>query len=326
MNAPIRVAVTGAAGNIGYSLLWMLANGDCFGPDQPIILQLLEITPGMERLGGVAMELEDSAHPLVHGVVTTDDPRKAFDGANAVFLVGSRPRSADMNRSDLIRANGPIFTGQGKALNDVAASDVRIIVVGNPCNTNCLIAQRSAPEIPAERFSAMTRLDHNRAAGQLAVKAGVPVAKVHDVAIWGNHSDRMYPDVTRATIDGQAVTERLDRDWLRGDFLATVATRGKAVIKARGASSAASAAQASVDHMRDWFLGSNGRIVSMAVPSKHQYGVPEGLIYSFPVTTTKGGHHQVVEGWELDDFGRQKIRENVDELASEMAAVADLLG
>lgn len=325
MNAPIRVAVTGAAGNIAYSLLWMLANGDCFGPNQPIILQLLEITPAMTKLAGVIMELEDSAPNLVHGVIGSDDPKKAFDGVNAVFLVGSRPRTADMNRSDLIRANGPIFVGQGQALNAVAANDVRIIVVGNPCNTNALIAQRSAKDIPAERFTAMTRLDQNRALGQLAAKANMPVSQVRDVAVWGNHSDKMYPDVSRATIGGKPVVGAFDQAWLRGDFLTTVATRGKAVITARGASSAASAAGAAVDHMRDWFQGSNGRIVSMGIPSKGQYGVPEGLIYSFPVTT-KGGQYKVVEGWELDEFGKTKIAENVAELESEKTAVADLIG
>ncbi len=326
MNAPLRVAVTGAAGNISYSLLWMLVNGDCFGPNQPIILHLLEITPAMEKLSGVVMELEDSAPRLLHGIVASDDPRRAFDGVNAAFLVGSRPRTAEMDRSDLIRANGPIFVGQGKALNDVAARDVRVIVVGNPCNTNCLIAQKSARDIPAQQFSAMTRLDHNRALGQLAARAGVPVEKVRDVAVWGNHSDKMYADVTRATIDGAPVSSKFEADWLRGGFLNTVATRGKAIIKARGASSAASAAGASVDHMRDWFLGSDGRVVSMAIPSEGWYGVPKGLIYSFPVTTTAGGKHEVITDWKVDDFGRAKIKENVEELEAEQAAVADLLG
>jgi malate dehydrogenase len=325
MKAPIRVAVTGAAGNIAYSLLWMLANGDCFGPDQPVILQLLEIPPGMQKLAGVVMELEDSANPLVQGIVATDDPNKAFDGANAIFLVGSRPRTKDMNRSDLIRANGPIFVGQGKAINERAANDVRVIVVGNPCNTNALIAQRSAPDVPPDRFTAMTRLDHNRAMGQLASKAGVPVSLVKDVGVWGNHSDRMYPDVTRASIDGKPVVERFDVEWLRGQFLTTVATRGKAIIEARGASSAASAAQAAVDHMRDWVLGSNGRVVSMGVYSRGQYGANQGLIYSFPCTCANG-QFSIVENWETDDFAKKKIAENNDELESEKAAVADLIG
>jgi malate dehydrogenase len=325
MTAPLRVAVTGAAGNIAYSLLWMLANGDCFG-ERPIILQLLEITPAMQKLQGVVMELEDSACPLVHGIVATDDPKKAFDGADAVFLVGSRPRTAEMNRSDLIRANGPIFVGQGRALNEVAGRDVRVIVVGNPCNTNCLIAQRSAPDVPPQRFSAMTRLDQNRALGQIAKKLDIPVAKVRDVAVWGNHSDRMYADVSRATANGASVASKIDAAWLRSEFLATVATRGKAIITARGASSAASAAGAAVDHMHDWFRGTNDGIVSMAIPSDGAYGVPAGLLFSFPCRTFAGGNHEVVGDWPIDDFARQKIKENVDELQAEKSAVADLLG
>lgn len=324
MNAPIHVAVTGAAGNIAYSLLWMLGNGDCFGPNQPIILHLLEITPAMEKLNGVIMELEDSAFPLVHGIIGSDDPKKAFDGANAVFLVGSRPRTADMNRSDLIRANGPIFVGQGQALNAVAAKDVKIVVVGNPCNTNALIAMNSAKDIPAERFTAMTRLDQNRAIGQIARKAGVVPATIKDIAVWGNHSDAMFADTSRATINGKPVATALDATWLRGDFFQTVATRGKSIIKARGSSSAASAAQAAVDHMRDWHQGSNGHIVSMAVPSNGEYGVPKGLIYSFPVIT-KAGKYQIVKGWEHDDFGKTKLTANITELESEKTAVADLL-
>jgi len=323
MNAPIRVTVTGAAGNIAYSLLWMLAKGDAFGPDQPVILQLLEITPAMKKLEGVVMELEDSAPSLVHGITATDDANKAFEGANAAFLVGGRPRTADMNRSDLIKANGPIFVGQGQAIEKSAAKDVRVLVVGNPCNTNALIAQRSARGVPAERFTAMTRLDQNRAVGQIAKKAGVPFANVDGVAVWGNHSDKMYADTTRVTVGGKPVS--IERDWLRGELLTTVATRGKAIINARGSSSAASAASSAVDHMRDWMLGTNGRIVSMAVPSRGWYGVPEGLIYSFPCKTTKGGNFEVVEGWDLDEFGKKKLQENNDELLSEKAAVADLV-
>lgn len=324
MNAPIRVAVTGAAGNIGYSLLWRIASGDCFGPDQPVILQLLEIPPAMSKLEGVVMELMDSAFPLVQGIVATDDANKAFDGVNQVFLVGSRPRSAGMLRSDLVAANGPIFVGQGKAIGANAASDVRVVVVGNPCNTNCLIAMRNAPEIPAEQFSAMTRLDHNRALGQLSLKSGVPVSEIDGVAIWGNHSPQMYPDVSRATIAGEAVTAKYGADWLRGDFLTTVATRGKAVIQARGASSAASAASAAVDHMRDWFHGTGDKVVSMAIPSQGWYGVPEGLIFSFPCRVADG-KVSVIEDWEIDDFGRAKIEQNVSDLLGEREAVADLL-
>ncbi len=324
MKAPIRVAITGAAGNIAYSLAWMVANGDCFGPDQPVILHLLEITPAMEKLSGVIMELEDSAHPLVHGIVGTDDAGKAFDGVNAVFLVGSRPRTADMNRADLIRANGPIFTGQGKALQR-AAGDVKILTVGNPCNTNALIAMNSGKELPQDRFHAMTRLDHNRSIGQLAKKAGVAFSAVQDVAVWGNHSDTMYPDVSRALIGGKPATTVLDQAWLRSEFITTVATRGKGIIKARGASSAASAAQSAVDHMRDWHLGSDGKIVSMAVASQGWYGVPKGLIFSFPCVCKGAGAFEVVSGWDLDDFAKQKIAANITELEAEKTAVADLL-
>lgn len=326
MSAPIRVAVTGAAGNIAYSLLWMLGNGDCFGKDQPIILQLLEITPALEKLNGVIMELQDSAFPLVKGIIGTDDPKKAFEGANAVFLVGSRPRTKEMDRADLIKANGPIFVGQGQALDAVAAKDVKVLVVGNPCNTNALIAQRSAKSIPASQFHAMTRLDHNRAIGQLSAKLGVDASDIRDIAVWGNHSDGMYPDVTKATAGGKAVGAQVDEAWLRGDFLKTVATRGKAIINARGASSAASAAQAAVDHMRDWHLGTHGKVVSMAVSSKGEYGVPEGLIYSFPCVCTGNGQFEIVQGWPVDDFAKAKIAANVAELESEKAAVADLLG
>lgn len=323
MKAPIRVAVTGAAGNIGYSLLWRVASGDCFGSDQPVILQLLEIPPAMDRLNGVIMELQDSAFGLVHGIVGTSDPNEAFANCDAIFLVGSRPRTKDMDRADLVKANGPIFVGQGKAINDNAKKSVKVIVVGNPCNTNCLIARANAPDLDDSCFSAMTRLDQNRAAGQLAAKADVPVGQVQDVFIWGNHANTMYPDTSRGTIAGKAID--FDQDWLRGDFLKTVSTRGKAIIVARGASSAASAANAAVDHMRDWWQGSNGRIVSMAIPSKGWYGVPEGLIYSFPVVVDADGNTTVVEGIELDDFGQAKLVENSDALAAEREAVADLL-
>lgn len=320
---PIRVAVTGAAGNIGYSLLWRLASGDCFGADQPIRLQLLEITPALERLAGVIMELEDSAFPLLHSVEGTDDAAVAFAGADAVFLVGSRPRTKDMDRADLVAANGPIFVGQGRALGEHANPGVKVVTVGNPCNTNSLIAQANARQLDPSQFSAMTRLDQNRAAAQLAKKAGVPVAEVQDVFIWGNHSDRMLPDVRLARVGGEEASGRFDPAWLRGDFTQTVATRGKAVIVARGASSAASAASAAVDHMRDWWQGTD-RIVSMAIPSRGWYGVPEGLIFSFPCRV-RNGVVEVVEGLELDAYTRQRIQENVDELLAERAAVAELL-
>jgi malate dehydrogenase len=326
MKEPLRVAVTGAAGNIAYSLLWMLANGDCFGKDQPIELHLLEITPALDKLRGVVMELEDSAPPLVRKVVATDSAEVAFEGIHAAFLVGSRPRTKDMNRADLIRANGPIFVGQGQALDRVARRDVKVIVVGNPCNTNALIAMHAAKGLDRSCFSAMTRLDHNRALGQLASKGGAVVADVRDVAVFGNHSDTMYPDVSRAFIGDAPVASKFDREWLQGAFLKTVAGRGKQIIEARGASSAASAAQAAVDHMHDWFLGSNGRVVSMAIPSKGWYGVPDGLMFSFPVVCHGGGKIEVLTDFDLDAFGKQKVADNVAELESEKSAVADLLG
>ena len=321
---PIRVAVTGAAGNIGYALLWRIASGDCFGYNQPLILQLLEIPPGMQRLDGVIMELKDSAFPLVHDVIGTDDPELAFKGAEAIFLVGSRPRTKDMDRSDLVAANGPIFVGQGKAIDAVSSRDVKVITVGNPCNTNALIASANAPGISSRQFTAMTRLDQNRAVGLMAEKAGVPASKVQDVFIWGNHANTMYPDPRFGVVDGNIATEVFENDWLQGDFLETVATRGKAVIMARGASSAASAASAAVDHMRDWWLGSNGRIVSMALPSEGWYGVPEGLVFSFPCRC-EGGEIIVIGDLPIDEFAQSKIEENVAALLEERNAVNDLL-
>lgn len=323
-NAPIRVAITGAAGNIGYALLWRIASGDCFGKNQPIILQLLEIPPGMQRLDGVIMELRDSAFPLVHDIIGTDNPEVAFNDANAIFLVGSRPRTKDMDRSDLVAANGPIFVGQGKAIEAVASPNVKVITVGNPCNTNALIASANAPNIPNRQFTAMTRLDQNRAVGQLAERAGVPASKVEDVFIWGNHSNTMYPDPRFAKVDGKSVLELFDNEWLQGAFLDTVATRGKEIIVARGASSAASAASAAVDHMRDWWQGSDGRIVSMALPSEGWYGVPKGLVFSFPCRC-ENGEMIVVEDLLVDDFAQQKIDENVNALLEERDAVSELL-
>ncbi len=323
-NAPIRVAITGAAGNIGYALLWRIASGDCFGKNQPIILQLLEIPPGMQRLDGVIMELRDSAFPLVHDIIGTDNPEVAFNDANAIFLVGSRPRTKDMDRSDLVAANGPIFVGQGKAIDAVASPNVKVITVGNPCNTNALIASANAPNIPNRQFTAMTRLDQNRAVGQLAERAGVPASKVEDVFIWGNHSNTMYPDPRFAKVDGKSVVELFDNEWLQGAFLDTVATRGKEIIVARGASSAASAASAAVDHMRDWWQGSDGRIVSMALPSEGWYGVPKGLVFSFPCRC-ENGEMIVVEDLSVDEFAQQKIDENVNALLEERDAVSELL-
>tara|TARA_B100000902_G_scaffold203064_2_gene193617 strand:+ start:9643 stop:10623 length:981 start_codon:yes stop_codon:yes gene_type:complete len=322
--APIRVAVTGAAGNIGYALLWRIASGDCFGSNQPVILQLLEIPPGMQRLEGVIMELRDSAFPLVHDIVGTDNAEVAFNEADAIFLVGSRPRTKDMDRSDLVAANGPIFVGQGKAIDAVASRKVKVITVGNPCNTNALIASANAPSIPPQQFTAMTRLDQNRAVGQMAERAGVPASEVQDVFIWGNHANTMYPDPSMATVGGQSATEVFDEEWLQGEFLNTVSTRGKAIIMARGASSAASAASAAVDHMRDWWQGSAGRIVSVALPSEGWYGVPEGIVFSFPCRC-EGGEVTVVEGLTVDTFAQAKIDENVAALLGEREAVSDLL-
>jgi len=325
MNAPIRVAVTGAAGNIGYAMLFRLASGDCYGKNQPIILQCLELTPGMKALEGVAMELQDSAFPLLHGIEITDDANVAFKGANQAFLVGSRPRTKDMNRADLITANGPIFVGQGKAIAANAAGDVRVLVVGNPCNTNALIAMHAGKSVPKDRWHAMTRLDENRAKAQLAKKTGALPGEVTNVGIWGNHSDTMFPDFNNALVKGQPVPSVAERAWLEGDFLKTVATRGKAIIEARGASSAASAASAAVDHMSSLWNGTPaGEFTSMAVCSNGAYGVPQGLIFSFPVTA-KGGNWQIVEGLAQDDFAKAKIANTIKELESERETVKDLL-
>ena len=325
MKAPIRVAVTGAAGNIGYALLFRIAAGDCYGADQPVILQLLEITPGMKALEGVVMELQDSAFPLLHGIEISDDPATAFRGINQAFLVGSRPRTKDMNRADLITANGPIFVGQGKALAANAASDLRVLVVGNPCNTNALIAMHAAKGVPADRFHAMTRLDENRAKAQIAKKAGVTSGAVTNVGIWGNHSDTMFPDFRNAKVNGGPALAIADEAWFQGEFLKTVATRGKAIIEARGASSAASAASAAIDHMAALHSGTRpGEFTSMGVCSNGEYGVPKGLIFSFPVTSG-GGNWKIVEGLEHDEFARGKLAGTVAELESERTTVKDLL-
>lgn len=325
MNAPIKVAVTGAAGNIGYALLFRIASGDCFGKDQPVILQLLEIPPAMKALEGTVMELNDAAFPLVHGIEISSDANVAFSGAQQIFLVGSRPRGPGMLRSDLVAANGPIFVGQGKAINDNAADDVRVIVVGNPCNTNALIAMNSAPDVPKERFTAMTRLDQNRAVSQLASRIGTTAGNIERMVIWGNHGPSMYPDVSNATANGKKVTELVDGDWLRGEFAKTVKGRGKAIINARGKSSAASAASAAIDHMATWFKGTApGEWASMAVPSNGEYGVPEGLIFSFPVTINNGVY-TIVEGLEQDAHGKAAMQATIDELVAEREAVKDLL-
>jgi malate dehydrogenase len=321
----VKVAVTGAAGNIGYSLLFRIASGALLGPDTPVELRLLEITPALKALEGVVMELDDSAFPTLAGIEIGDDPNVVFDGVNVALLVGARPRTKGMERGDLLEANGAIFTVQGKALNDHAADDVRITVTGNPANTNALIAKSNAPDIPAERFSALTRLDHNRALAQLAKKTGVHVTDLKKLTIWGNHSATQYPDIFHAEVAGKNAAEVVnDQAWIADTFIPTVAKRGAAIIEARGLSSAASAASATIDAARDWLLGSPaGDWVSMAVASDGSYGVPEGLISSFPVTTSNGDW-EIVQGLEIDEFSRGKIDASVAELAEERDAVTEL--
>ena len=325
MPEPVRVAVTGAAGQIGYSLLFRIASGAMLGPDQPVILQMLEIPPAMDALRGVGMELDDCAFPLLAGTVQTSDPNQAFDGADYALLVGSRPRSAGMERADLLEANGAIFTVQGKALSDNAADGVKVLVVGNPANTNALIAMRNAPNIPTSSFTAMTRLDHNRALAQLGAKAGVSVNDISKMTIWGNHSATQYPDIFHAEIGGRSAAAVVDdQAWLEGEFIPTVQKRGAAIIEARGSSSAASAANAAIDHVHDWVAGTpEGGWVSMGVPSDGSYGVPEGLISSFPCVC-KDGRWEIVQGLEIDDFSRGRIDASVAELADERDAVRDL--
>jgi malate dehydrogenase len=326
MRDPVRVAVTGAAGQIGYALLFRIASGQMLGEDQPIVLQLLEIPQAVGALEGVRMELDDGAFPLLAGVVCTDDAARAFDGANHALLVGAMPRKEGMERADLLEANGRIFTAQGQALSAAAADDVRVLVVGNPANTNALIAQQNAPDIPAERFTAMTRLDHNRALAQLAAKAEVPVSEVVNMTIWGNHSASQYPDVFHAQVAGKPAWEVIgeDRSWLEGEFIPTVQQRGAAVIKARGMSSAASAAHAAIGHVRSWVLGTPPEEwVSMAVPSDGSYGVAEGLISSFPCTC-QGGAYEIVPGLEIDPYSRERIDASVAELAAERDTVREL--
>ncbi len=322
---PLKVAVTGAAGQIGYSLLFRLASGSLLGPDRPIELRLLEIEPALKALEGVVMELDDGAFPLLSGVQIGADPNKIFDGVNLALLVGARPRGPGMERGDLLEANGAIFTAQGKALNSVAADDVRIGVTGNPANTNALIALNNAPDIPKERFSALTRLDHNRAISQLAKKTGAKVTDIKKVTIWGNHSATQYPDIFHAEINGKNAAGVVnDEKWIADDFIPTVAKRGAAIIDARGSSSAASAASATVDAARDWLLGTpKDDWVSMAVISDGSYGVPEGLISSFPVTT-KGGDWSIVQGLDINDFSRSRIDKSTAELADERSAVTEL--
>ena len=325
MKKPVRVTVTGAAGQISYSLLFRIASGAMLGPDQPVILHMLEITPALGALQGVAMELEDCAFPLLAGTVCTDKPEEAFADAQYALLVGARPRGPGMERKDLLEANAAIFSVQGKAINAAAARDIRILVVGNPANTNALIAQRNAPDINPRQFTAMTRLDHNRAITQLANKTGNPITAVTHMTIWGNHSSTQYPDLFNAKVNGKAAIELVDRGWYENDFIPSVQQRGAAVIKARGASSAASAANAAIDHMRTWALGTApGDWVSMGVYSDGSYGIKQGLIYSFPCVC-KDGDWQIVQGAEINDFSRAKMAATEQELTEERDAVAHLL-
>jgi malate dehydrogenase len=325
LSTPVKVAVTGAAGQIGYSLLFRIASGSMLGPDQPLELRLLEITPALSALEGVVMELDDCAFPLLTKIAIGDDPKMIFDGVNLACLVGARPRTKGMERRDLLEANGGIFKPQGEALNNNAADDVKVLVTGNPANTNALIAMRNAPDIPAERFNALTRLDHNRAVAQLAAKTGASVSDITHMTIWGNHSATQYPDLFNTLVGGQNAAELInDQGWLESKFLPTVQKRGAAVIEARGASSAGSAANATIGHMRDWVLGTaEGDWVSMSVPSDGSYEVPEGLISSFPCTTSDGTY-QIVPGLQINNFSRGKIDASVAELIEEREAVRAL--
>ncbi len=321
---PVRVAVTGAAGQIGYSLLFRIASGDMLGKDQPVILQLLEITPALKALNGVVMELRDCAFPLLADIVTSDDPMVAFKDADYALLVGAMPRKAGMERGDLLSANGGIFKPQGEALNAVASRDVKVLVVGNPANTNALIAQQNAPDLDPKQFTAMVRLDHNRAISQLAEQTGRPVSAIKNITIWGNHSSTQYPDLSQATVNGRPALDLVEREWYESTYIPTVAKRGAAIIEARGASSAASAASAAIDHMRDWALGTpEGEWVSMGIPSDGSYGVPEGLIYGFPVRCS-GGQYEIVQGLDVSEFSRGKMDATAQELIEERDEVRKL--
>jgi len=325
MKAPVRVTVTGAAGQISYSLLFRIAAGEMLGSDQPVILQLLEITPAMKALEGVAMELDDCAFPLLAGIETSDDANVAFKDARYALLVGARPRGPGMERSDLLAANGGIFKVQGKAINDHASRDIKVIVVGNPANTNAWTCMKSAPDINPAQFTAMTRLDHNRAVAQLAGKLGTPVSAVRKVTIWGNHSTTQYPDLSQTTVDGKPALDLVDRAWYENQYIPRVAKRGAEIIEARGASSAASAANAALEHMRDWALGTpDGDWVSMGIPSDGSYGIEEGLMYSFPVTC-KNGSYAIVRDLPVSEFSRARMDATAAELREERAAVMTLL-
>lgn len=326
MKQPLNVAITGAAGQIGYALAFRVASGAMLGPDQPINLHLLEITPTLPALQGVVMELNDCAFPTLNKVIATDDARVAFKDCHAALLVGARPRGPGMERKDLLLANAQIFSAQGKALNDVAARDVRVLVVGNPANTNALIAMKNAPSLKPQSFTAMTRLDHNRALSQLAEKTGNHINDIQKMIIWGNHSATQYPDINHCFVKGQPARGLVDATWIEKTFIPTVQQRGAAIIKARGASSAASAASAAIDHIRDWFRGSaQGDWVSMGIPSDGSYGIPEGVIYSYPVVC-RGGNYEIVQGLAIDEFSRQRMDATHQELLEERDGVKDLLG
>lgn len=326
MKQPVRVTVTGAAGQISYALLFRIASGAMLGQDQPVILQLLEITPAMGALEGVVMELNDCAFPLLQEVIISDDPEVAFKDTDYALLVGARPRGPGMERKDLLEANAAIFSVQGKAMNKVASRDIKVLVVGNPANTNALIASANAPDLDAGQFTAMTRLDHNRALSQLAEKTGAHTTSIKRMTIWGNHSNTQYPDISNATVNGDAASGLVDQAWLEDDFIPTVQERGAAIIKARGASSAASAAAAAIDHMRTWALGTGeGDWVSMAIPSDGSYEIEPGIMYSYPVTC-KDGKYEIVQGLEVSEFSRERMNVTEDELRQERAAIEHLLG
>ncbi len=325
MKAPIRVTITGAAGQIGYQLAFRIASGQMLGNDQPVILQLLEIPPALPALQGVVMELNDCAFSTLAGIVATDDPNLAFEDADYALLVGARPRGPGMERKDLLEANAAIFSVQGKAMNDHAGRDIKVLVVGNPANTNALIAQSNAPDLKPQNFTAMTRLDHNRATAQLSAKTGSHVNDIKYMTIWGNHSATQYPDIGQATVGGKAASELVDQAWLADEFIPVVQQRGAAIIKARGASSAASAASAAIDHMRDWALGTpDGDWVSMAVPADGSYGIEPGIVYSYPVRCS-GGDYEIVQGLSIDDFSRERMDATEAELREERAAIEELL-
>jgi malate dehydrogenase len=324
MKKPVRVAITGAAGQIAYSLIFRVASGSMLGPDQPVILQLLDIPDAMEKLRGTVMEIDDCAFPLVSGVVAASDPMEAFDGTDYALLVGARPRGPGMERKDLLTANGGIFGPQGKALSEKASRDVRVLVVGNPANTNALIAATAAKKLDPKQFHAMVRLDHNRAVSQLAAKTGTHGSDIEKIIIWGNHSSTQYPDISHTTVKGKPARSLVDQAWIEKDFIPTVQQRGAAVIKARGLSSAASAASAAVDHMRDWALGSNGRWVSMGVPSDGSYGIKPGVVYGYPCLCKNGGY-EIVQGLSVDEFSRARMEATDKELREERAAIEDLL-